>query len=66
MQYLQGFWKGKKEKSSGNAAQSCVVTPSGQFSNHLLERFKKIDELKAVIPVQMLQVDIVPMKLKVV
>jgi hypothetical protein len=35
---------------------SFFVTPTGQFSNHLLERFKKIYELKAVIPVQMLQI----------
>jgi len=41
------------------------VTPSGQFSNHLLERFKKIYELKAVIPVQMLQPAILPRKLRV-
>lgn len=61
----KGFGGGKKEKSSGNAAQSCVVTPTGQFSNHLLERFRKIYELKAVIPVQMLQPAILPKRLKV-
>lgn len=42
-----------------------VVTPTGQFSNHLLERFRKIYELKAVIPVQMLQPAILPKRLKV-
>ena len=26
---VNGFSGGKKEKSSGNAAQSCVLTPSG-------------------------------------
>jgi hypothetical protein len=54
-----------KKKSSGKTAQSCFVTPPGQFSNHLLERFKKIYELKAVIPVQMLQSAILPRKLRV-
>ena len=61
----KGFSDGKKEKSSGNAAQSFVVTPTIQFSNQLLEKFKKIYELKAVMPVQMLQPAILPKKLKV-
>jgi len=41
------------------------VTPSGQFSNQLLERFKKIYELKAVMPVQMVQPIKLPSKLRV-
>jgi hypothetical protein len=61
----KAFSYNQKEKSSKNAAQSCIVTPTGQFSNHLLERFKKIYELKAVIPVQMLQLAILPRKLRV-
>ena len=61
----KGFGNGRNEKSSGNAAQSCVVTPTGQFSNQLLERFRKIYELKAVMPVQMLQPAVMPRKLKV-
>ena len=55
----------KKEKSSGKAAQSCEVTPSGQFSNQLLQRMKKIYELKAVILVNMLEPAKLPKKLKV-
>ena len=46
-------------------AINSLVTPTGQFSNHLLERFKKIYELKAVIPVIMLQPAILPRKLRV-
>ena len=42
-----------------------VGDPTGQFSNHLLERFRKIYELKAVIPVQLLLPAILPGKLKV-
>lgn len=41
------------------------VTPTGRFSNQLIERFKKIYELKAVIPVQMLYPAILPKRLKV-
>jgi len=37
-----------------------VTTPTGQFPNHLLERFKKVYELKTVIPVLMLQTAILP------
>jgi hypothetical protein len=42
-----------------------LVTPTIQFSNQLLEKFRKIYGLKAVIPVQMLQPAILPRKLKV-
>ena len=42
-----------------------LVTPTGQFSNQLLERLRKMYELKAVIPVQMLQPAIMPTMLKV-
>ena len=53
----------KKRLSFG--ITSCVVTPTIQFSNQLLEKFRKIYELKAVMPVQMLQTAILPRKLKV-
>jgi hypothetical protein len=42
-----------------------VVTHTVQFSNQLLEKFRKGYELKAVIPGQMLQPAILPRKLKV-
>jgi hypothetical protein len=41
------------------------VTHTGQFSNQLLKNFKKIYELKAVIPVLMLQPVAIPKGLKV-
>jgi len=41
------------------------LTLTGQFLNHLLEKFRKIHELKAVIPVEMLQPAKLPRKLKV-
>jgi hypothetical protein len=52
-------------KRAAMIAARFFVTPTIQFSNHLLERFKKIYELKAVISVQMLQPAILPRKLKV-
>jgi hypothetical protein len=36
------------------------VTPIVQFSNQLMEKFKKIYELKAVIPVVRLQPAVLP------
>ncbi len=61
----KGFSDGKKEKSNGNAAQSCVVTPQDRFQSIFLEKFKKITELKTDIRVQMLQPAILPRELKV-
>ena len=37
----KGFNDCKKEKSSGNAAQSCVVTSTIQFSNQLLRKIQE-------------------------
>jgi len=54
-----------KEKAADGQLSLLCAPPTGQFSNHLLERFRKIYELKAVIPVQMLQPAILPTKLKV-
>jgi len=31
------------------------VTPTGQFSNHLMVAFKRMYDLKAVVPVVLLQ-----------
>ncbi len=54
----------QKIKKPHQVVKLCV-THTGQFSNHLLEQFRKIYELKAVIPVQMLQPAIQPKRLKV-
>lgn len=55
----------KKRLQDESCSLLRLVTPTGQFLNHLLERFRKIYELKAVIPVQMLQPAILPKRLKV-
>jgi len=41
------------------------VTPIVQFSNQLIEKFRKIYELKAVIPVKLLEPAVLPKGLKV-
>ena len=42
-------------------------SPTGQFSNHLLERFRKMYELKlkAVIVVELLEPAVLPKRMKV-
>jgi hypothetical protein len=41
------------------------VTPIVQFSNQLIEKFKKIYELKGIIPVKLLEPAVLPKRLKV-
>ncbi len=41
------------------------VTPTIQFSNQLMEKFKKIYQLKAIIPVRMVEPARLPGKLRV-
>ena len=60
----KGFGDSKKDKSSKNAAKSYVVTPKVQFSNQLIEKFKKIYELKGVLPVIMLEAAKIPKRFK--
>ena len=40
------------------------MTPEVQFSNQLIEKFKKIYELKGVVPVIMLEPAKIPKRLK--
>jgi len=45
----------QNKKSHPPQADSFFVTPTIQFSNQLLKSFKKMYELKAIIPVEMVQ-----------
>ena len=59
-----GFGEKKKGQEANFSDLSLMVTPTVRLSNQLMESFKRIYDLKDVVPVRLLQPATIPYRLR--